>query len=306
MGLRMMSTRLAVVIPTRNRPQELKTLLANLAAQSRKPDSIVIVDASDEAVRSQVEAVAAASRFSCKFVHHWPPSAAAQRNAGLAAALRDGDLIAFLDDDLTLDPFALENACAEIGGCGSEFIGFGLNPVDDDSKRGHGRLKALRLTEALGLYSTRPGAVSKSGWHTRQVHVEKPAEVEWLTSCAVIWRASAIRNLRFDEFFVEYSYLEDLEFSLQARKQGRFLLLPDAAFLHVPAPGGRKSRFWFGRIEVRNRHYIVRKHGLSLWRFWLGMTIRSAMTLGRGLARDPSELGRFAGNVSEVCRLAVN
>ena len=117
---------------------------------------------------------------------------------------------------------------------------------------------------------------------------------------AAVWRASAIRNLRFDEFFVEYSYLEDLEFSLQARKQGRFLLLPDAAFLHVPAPGGRKSRFWFGRIEVRNRHYIVRKHGLSLWRFWLGMTIRSVMTLGRGLARDPSELGRFAGNLREI------
>ncbi len=295
-----MSERLTVVVPTRNRPQELQTLLANLAAQSRQPDHVVVVDGSDEPIRPDIERIVAASPLRCTLKQHWPPSAAAQRNAGLAVALSQADLIAFLDDDLTLDPEALKNACRAIAECGPEFIGFGFNPVDGDAQRGHGALKAMRITEAMGLYSTRPGAVSKSGWHTRQVHVDRPTEVEWLLSGAVIWRASAVQNICFDEFFVQYSYLEDLEFGLQARRHGRFLLLPDATFLHVPASGGRKSRFWFGRIEVRNRHYIVCKHGFSLWRFWLGMTIRSTMTLGRGITRDRDELGRFGGNLYEA------
>ena len=238
-----MNTRLTVVVPTRNRPAELTTLLANLQTQSRVPDVVIVVDSSDEASRAQVEAIVGRAGLSCAYLHHSPPSAAAQRNAGLSMALPAADLIAFLDDDLTLDVRALESAAAEIERRGAEFIGFGFNPMDADSRRDHGRLKKLRLTEAVGLYSMRTGAVSPSGWHTRLVHVAEATEVEWLTSCAMIWRADAIRDLRFDEYFEQYSYLEDLEFSLQARSRGRLLVLSSATYLHTPAPGGRKSRF---------------------------------------------------------------
>ena len=111
---------------------------------------------------------------------------------------------------------------------------------------------------------------------------------------------AAIRDIHFDEFFVQYSYLEDLEFSQQARARGRFLILPSATYLHVPAPGGRKSRFWFGRIEIRNRHYIVRKHNLSMTRFWAGATIRAGMTLIGGVTGQTGELARFFGNIMEI------
>jgi len=298
-----LTDRLAIVVPTRNRPAELTTLLANLEAQSGAPDAVIVVDSSDEPLRGEVEAIVGRARLPCTYLRHLPPSAAAQRNAGLNAALASAELIAFLDDDLTLDARALESASTEIARSGAEFIGFGFNPVDADSRRDHGMLKKLRLTEALGLYSGRTGAVSPSGWHTRLMHVEEPTEVEWLLSGAVIWRANAIGDLRFDEYFEQYSYLEDLEFSLQARRRGRFLVLSSATYLHTPAPGGRKSRFWFGRIEVRNRYYIVRKHRLSRWRFWLGTAIRCAITLGTGLTSDRRELGRFWGNVSEMGRI---
>lgn len=294
-----MSQRLAVIVPTRNRPRELETLLANLAEQTRRPDSVTVVDSSDEDIRRDVEHVVAASRLPCTFLRHWPPSAAAQRNAGLAAVGGSADLVAFVDDDLTLNPEGFEVVRRQSEALGPDFVGFGFNPVEPDARRGYGWLKNARLVEALGLYSGRVGAVTRSGWHTRMVMVDRATEVDWLSSSAVVWRSDAIRDLRFDEFFEQYSYLEDLEFSLQARSRGRFVILPGATFLHEPAAGGRKSRLWFGRIEVRNRYYIVRKHGLSRWRFWLGAAIRSMMTLASGIGGNRPELARLRGNLVE-------
>ena len=297
-------TRLAVVVPTRNRPEELSTLLASLGEQTLRPDLVVVVDGSDDDLRPQVHTIVQNGWSDARYISHWPPSAAAQRNRGLDVVLDHCDLVALIDDDLTLDRRAFEDACSEIAGAPSDFIGFGFNPADEDARRGYGRLKGSGLAKRLGMYSDRIGAVTPSGWHTRLVRVDAPTEVEWLLSGAVIWKAAAIRQTRFDEFFVQYSYLEDLEFSLQARRLGRFLALSSASFLHKPAPGGRKSRFWFGRIEIRNRRYIVRKHGLSITRFWMGAVVRSVMTLASAIGGRPSEFGRLAGNAVEFCSLS--
>jgi len=297
--------RLAVVTPTRNRPNEVAILLTSLRTQTRRPDLLVVVDSSDPDLRSDVRKAVQENWPGARYIEHCPPSAAAQRNHGLDAVVDDCDLVVLLDDDVTLPSNALENACGEIGQSAPEFIGFGFNPSDAEAVRGYGRLKSSRLARWLGLYSDRVGAVSTSGWHTRLTRVAAPTEVEWLTTCAAIWNADAIRAIRFDEFFEQYSYLEDLEFSLQARAQGRFLALSSASFLHEPARGGRKSRFWFGRIEIRNRLYIVRKHGLSEVRFWAGALTRLGITAAEAAIGDTSEFARLFGNLIECAAMLI-
>jgi GT2 family glycosyltransferase len=297
--------RLVVITPTRNRPKEVAVLLASLCEQTRRPDLLVVVDSSDPDLRPEVRSAVLEGWPGACYVEHWPPSAAAQRNRGLDAVVNDCDLVALIDDDITLPSNTLENACREIAESAPEFIGFGFNPSDADAVRGYGRLKSSRLARRLGLYSDRIGAVTASGWHTRLTRVAASTEVEWLLSGAVIWKAEAIRAIRFDEFFEQYSYLEDLEFSLQARAQGRFLALSSASFLHEPSLVGRKSRFWFGRIEIRNRLYIVRKHGLSEARFWAGAAIRAAATFGHALLGHSREFGRLQGNCVEVLKTVV-
>ena len=57
----------------------------------------------------------------------------------------------------------------------------------------------------------------------------------------------------------------------------------------------------FGRYEVRNRLYFVRKHGLSLSRCYLGLVMRLAMSAGGGVMRGNIELlARALGNVEEL------
>ncbi|MBO0662457.1 glycosyltransferase [Jiella sp. MQZ9-1] len=294
--------KLAVVIPTRNRPNELLRLLENLSLQTRRPDRVIIIDGSDEAERGAIETGARAAWFTVDLQRHWPPSAAAQRNRGLSLVPADFDLVALIDDDVTLDPQALAIVCRWAQTLSSEIIGLGLNPEDEAAAAAPGRWKSSRLARWLGLYSDRVAVVTPSGWHTRVRRVDELTTVDWLSTCAVAWRVAAIRELRFDEFFQTYSYLEDLEFSLQAARRGRFVMLPDADYLHLPAPGGRNSRLWFGQIEIRNRLYIVHKHGLSLSRFWLGVGIRAALTLV-SMIHDAGEAARLWGNLQEIAAI---
>lgn len=58
----------------------------------------------------------------------------------------------------------------------------------------------------------------------------------------------------------------------------------------------------FGRVEVRNRLYFVRKQGLSISRCYTALAIRMIMSVLSGLIHcDGSLLARAAGNVEELC-----
>lgn len=284
---------LGFVVATKDRPSELRRMLASLAQQSRLPDQVVIVDASAEAVRAVVEEFPA---LNISYLRHERPSAAAQRNAGIRAVEASIDLIGFLDDDAVLAPGAMEammafwqDAPADVGGAAFNC----LNPTQG----GLQRLKASSLAGWLGLYAAAPGRVMPSGWQTLMGTVERTMFVEWLPSTASVWRRQVLEETSFDEFYDGYSYCEDLDFSYGVGRRYRLAVVAGAGFYHYPAPGGRRGSYYFGRVEARNRLYFVRKNGLSSWRCCLGIGVRMLMTLGSAVRHaDVKRLGRAVGN----------
>lgn len=99
------------MIPTKDRPRPVAELYASLLQQSRLSDEVIIVDQSGSDVgRQAVEALhqALESRGRPKLQYVLDPSvrgAAEARNVGFQRS--SGELIAFIDDDLGLDPRAL-------------------------------------------------------------------------------------------------------------------------------------------------------------------------------------------------------
>jgi len=285
--------RLAFVVATKDRPQELRRMLASLAGQPCPPDQVVIVDASAEPVQAVAEDL---PELRVKYLRHERPSAAAQRNAGIRAVAGDVDLIGFLDDDAVLAPGAIEammafweEAPADVGGAGFNL----MNPT----RGGLQGLKRSRLAERLGLYASTPGRVMPSGWQTLMGDVERTVFVEWLPSGASVWRRRVLEDVAFDEFFDGYSYVEDVDFSYRVSRRYRLAVVAAAGFYHYPALGGRRGAYYFGKVEARNRLYFVRKHGLSVSRCCLGIGIRMLMTLGTAVRHaDVHGLGRAMGN----------
>src|SRR5512143_2844273 len=99
-----MTPRLVFVVATKDRPDELARLWRSLAAQTRLPDEVVIVDAS---ARPAPPADARTARPALRHIPTGVASAARQRNLGIEAAGRDAAFLGFLDDDAVLEPDAV-------------------------------------------------------------------------------------------------------------------------------------------------------------------------------------------------------
>jgi glycosyltransferase involved in cell wall biosynthesis len=101
---------ISVAIPTCNRPHDLERCLESLTAVGYPSWDVRIVDQSD-GVRSEIVAARFVDRLpSLVFTHVGEKGASRARNTGMQCAR--GDVIAFLDDDCTVEPDWLDRVSA--------------------------------------------------------------------------------------------------------------------------------------------------------------------------------------------------
>ena len=279
--------KLALVVPTIGRLAELRRMLKSLAEQSQPPHQVIILDEGEEGEDFAGEF----PQLNIQILSMPAGSTSAKRNAGARAAAHDITLIGFLDDDIVLEPGALEamltfweQAPPATGGAGFNLVNF--PPLYASW------LKSSRIASLLGLYSTEKGAVLRSGVHTLTGCLRDTTYVSWLHSCAVIYRRKVAEEFGFDDWYQGYSYLEDLDFSYQVGKKYKLAVVAGARFYHYPSPRGREDTYLFGKKEVVNRLYFVRKHReLSL--FWCYFALLGRTFLSLTLGVSTREVGHF-------------
>lgn len=294
--------KISLVVATKDRPDELLRLLESLRVQTTVPDEIIIVDASANASCSVKSIVTEFPDLTILYLSHRPPSASAQRNQGILACDSSATLIGFADDDSTFEPEAFTEMLAFWNSAGPDVLGSAFN-LCNYAERAKSFFKHSRLAEWVSLYSSRPGKVSRSGWQSMIGRVTETQFVDWLPSTAVLFRKDVFERNYFDEAFDSYSYLEDLDLTYTLSRMGRLAVVADAGFSHLSSPRGRPSTRDFGRCEVRNRLYLVRKHNLSLTRCYIGLGIRLVMSIGDGLAHwNSGQLNRALGNCEELMK----
>jgi GT2 family glycosyltransferase len=286
--------KLAIVIPTIGRYDDLRRMLQSLAAQTRLPDEVVIVD-QDETSECF------AREFPQLRIHviSLPGSASLKRNAGFRAAAPDADLIGFFDDDIVLEPQTF-GALLDFWDAAPEDLGATSCNWGNHPPVYARSLKNLGLATRLGLYGTAKGAVMRSGFQTTMPGVEQDTYVRWLPSGAVVYSRKVLAEFCWDEWFESYSYLEDLDLSYRVSKKYRLAMVAGARFYHYPSSIGRPNLYLFGKKEVLNRLYFVSKHPELSWPLCcLALSIRAAMSLSLGVAHhDFGYFKRIAGNLA--------
>jgi glycosyltransferase involved in cell wall biosynthesis len=286
--------KIAIIVPTIGRCDDLRRMLASLARQSRPPDLVVLVDENGEgnALVSEFPQLEI-------FVTTFPRgSASAKRNRGIQCVAPEIELIGFMDDDIVLEPQALAAVRDFWVSSPPDLGGVSCNLVNHPPLFAS-RLKSLKLASRLALYDARGGVVLRSGFHTLLGYVSQTQYVEWLPSTAVVYDRQVLAQHFFDEWYQGYSYLEDLDFSYSISREYKLAVLANARFCHYPSPIGRTAPYLFGKKEVINRLYFVRKHSeLSPALCCVALSIRALISTFQGLTRfEGAFFKRAWGNI---------
>ena len=93
----MFITSTTLIIPTRNRPEFLNSLLNRFLDSSIKFFEIIVVDSSDSKIKFMVANIC--KKFSARYFHTLP-STSHQRNFGMIKKNKDTKYVMFLDDDV--------------------------------------------------------------------------------------------------------------------------------------------------------------------------------------------------------------
>jgi hypothetical protein len=175
--------------------------------------------------------------------------------------------------------------------------------IDNKSKKNFiDHIKTSQLFNFLHLYSSDPGKVMRSGWHTKILNLKKNILSDWASSNCVILKSKFVKKIKFTNNFGSYSYLEDLDFILTLNKKNKKIFIPHLAKISHLRDIERNS-FVFGIKEIFNRFLIVKKHKLSLFSFFIGAFLKSLNSFLSFLKGNYVSLFRCLGNLVGILKV---
>lgn len=243
----------SVILCTRNRPADIITCLQSLQTQIVAADQIIVVDSSDIKLTTleQFNSLFASHHFpSTELTYmHTKPGLTYQRNCGIDLAL--GQLIYFFDDDVIIDKNYLAS----------------MNRVFEttDYAAGMGDITNIKPTSwKYRLFRTifllpRQGAsgnFTRSGMPTHPYGTQGLRKIEVLGGCCMAFRASIVKQYKFNEFFNGYSYLEDAEIAARIRVDHTIFYNPNARLEHHESPVARDRKSEISKMYAYNYSYL--------------------------------------------------
>lgn len=231
----------SVVIPTHNRPEQLRDALASALQQTHVQLEVIVVDdASTADIQSVVESFADAR---VRYVgHDTKRGGSAARNTGIEHA--KGEFIAFLDDDDRWKPNKVAQQLQQIQGFDAVICGYHL-------KAGEREI---------------PGTKGDGTMFPVDRRLLRRGQVGWGAS-SFFGRAERVKEIGFDEA-LPAGQDWDLLIRFAERYKVQYVDEPLVA-IGVGAHGRISTRKANERlVDIENRMTVLRKHKEFLGRFW--------------------------------------
>lgn len=247
---------LSIVIPTKNRPNELLAMLNSLIIQTHLPNQIIIVDQSckKNIIKDKLTFLIGSNKIKLNYIHD-------QNITGLVSAkayalkYNKCDIISFFDDDIILEPGYLKAIYSafrqnpKIKGAN----GLILNTLNQNI------IKRLiyRFTH-LGLFKDNRQRVCRQ--YLRD-NLNTPIQVNVLSGGLSTWRSEVFKKVKFDVLNKFHSF-EDVEYSIRFEKKNpdSMFLIPGAKLYHFHAAGNRESKIKQISNHVEESILLFRKN----------------------------------------------
>ena len=246
--------RLSVVIVTYNRYRDLRECLDTLFNATSRPHEVIVVDSCSTDGTERVK-----DCYPISFVSIPEKNMVRARNVG--SSLAEGDIVAFLDDDVLVHRQWSKHLLKaykhnQIGGVGGRVIPYSA-PENYYQK--------VRKADI--------GKVFKTGFVTGNydVPLESPVEVDSLIGCNMSFRKDVMKKVgNFDENFSGNCFRDDTDYCVRIRKQGYKLLYQPKALVWHKFKGKTVNPQWV-YWYTRNNTYFYFKDVFAQSRFQLAL-----------------------------------
>ncbi len=223
--------RISVIIPTKNRREDLLTTLYSIVQQSRPPEEVIVVDQSREDCEKEVLELFKQGEKS-NLIYIWNrdiPGPAAARTAGFNKS--NGDIIFFVDDDVTLEKDCIENLLysyetnPHLGGIGGA-----------DTQRADWSLLWL-LGKSLftcGPFSLRENGWFFTGWIPHYFHdkLNEPYPSQWLFEGIMSFKRHVVEEIKFDKQLTGHVFIAGTDFNYRASQKYTLAIDPRVKGYH--------------------------------------------------------------------------
>ena len=252
-----MENKLALIIPTYNKPIPLLRLLESINHQTIPPHQVIISDASRPPllpVWGILESQGLNIPLTIDYTWTKSPGLTRQKNQGKSKLRPEITLVGYLDDDTILYEDAVEKmlefwfwqgAPDAVGGAAFNIIDNSVSKLSPLSK----------LFNRVFLIGNKPGQVEKSGDSLPLFNATEDTTVQRLSGGAAVWRRQVVDKYWFDEHIDGNGYVEDIDYSLRVRKEYRLWVVAKARVRHLQQTSSKPA----GQVN-KQRRYLAKKH----------------------------------------------
>ena len=253
------TTKISVVIPTKNRFHDIIKCIESILIQTLLPDEIVIVDASDtQELNPKIKELKSEKT---KFVYvHTKPGVCYQRNIGIERS--GGDIVFFLDDDTILEKDFIKEIVnifendkeKKVGGVCGDIIN---SKTQNRSVMYHIK-RAISTVLATIFFHIKIGSGNGkfrvSGFPTYCYGTNKIVNVECLPSGLTAFRREVLNEFAWDE---NIYYMTDDDFSYRVSRKYKNVYTPYARLIHNVSPAGREKAYLRRKLFIKSycRHF---------------------------------------------------
>ena len=263
--------KIAAVVVTFNRPDELKGCIAALRAQTRPADEIiVVVNGSTDGTRAWLE-----TQPDLRVLYQENRGAAGGYARGmLDAVARDFDWLWCLDDDAHPTPTALEMLCRAIGARPDARVFNSLCVARDDDA--HFAVGALCVRTDADNYLSGQYVSARADLAP---FTDADGIVDSIGGC--MWHGILIQRAIVEQVGVPaeefFSYGEEVEYGLRMMRAGFHILMVTKSVVRHPALSYTAVRFWgrsksFQILNLRLR-YLATRNGIWVHRLYYTQNI---------------------------------
>jgi len=203
------TTDLAIIIPTKNRPNEVNMLLQSITELDCEVGRIIVV-ASGHDISTEV--LAYSDKLPVEYLTS-EPGQIMQRNMGIALLDHSTRLVATIDDDVIFYKDSVSEMIRFWNLVEPETAGIGFNIVNQ-SEHNHNWLRGF-----FGISSLEAGKVLKCGRSTGILNIKQNIKTEWLNGGGTTWRQNILQNNTHKVIKSNWAVFEDVIFSYPIGKK---------------------------------------------------------------------------------------